>query len=82
MISRYLRNVFDPGELSRKATVANNTTVQIEGGRDVALDERRQDSATPNRLSNSCSEPSPGTSRPTKSHGALDVTIPLPNRGC
>lgn len=35
VISRHLRNVFQSGELDRKATVAKNATVQREGGRQV-----------------------------------------------
>ncbi|MFZ5697716.1 MAG: virulence RhuM family protein [Pseudomonadota bacterium] len=35
VISRHLRNVFESRELSRKAIVAKNVTVQIEGGREV-----------------------------------------------
>jgi len=34
-ISRHIRNVFDDGELTRETTVANFTTVQKEGGREV-----------------------------------------------
>jgi prophage maintenance system killer protein len=35
VISRHLHNVFKSKELSRKATVAKNATVQIEGGRKI-----------------------------------------------
>ncbi|MCB9245823.1 MAG: hypothetical protein H6606_05280 [Flavobacteriales bacterium] len=35
VISRYLRNVYKEGELSREATVAKNATVQLEAGREV-----------------------------------------------
>lgn len=35
VISRHLRNIYKEGELSRKATVAKNATVQIEAGREV-----------------------------------------------
>uniref|UniRef100_A0AB33JF50 Virulence RhuM family protein n=1 Tax=Prevotella sp. GTC17259 TaxID=3236795 RepID=A0AB33JF50_9BACT len=35
-ISRYIKNVFEDGELSPKATVANFATVQVEGNREVA----------------------------------------------
>ncbi len=35
VISRHLRNVFTSGELTRKATVAKNATVQREGDREV-----------------------------------------------
>jgi hypothetical protein len=35
VISRHLRNIFEEGELDRKATVAKNATVQDEGGRTV-----------------------------------------------
>ena len=35
-ISRHAKNVFEEGELSPKATVANFATVQTEGGREVA----------------------------------------------
>ena len=35
VISRHLRNIFKTNELQRKATVAKNATVQIEGGREV-----------------------------------------------
>lgn len=35
VISRHLRNVFREGELNQEATVAKNTTVQIESGRKV-----------------------------------------------
>ena len=34
-VSRHIKNVFDDGELSREATVANFATVQKEGGREV-----------------------------------------------
>ena len=34
-ISRHVKNVFEEGELSTEATVANFATVQIEGGREV-----------------------------------------------
>ena len=34
-ISRHLKNIFDEGELSKEATVANFATVQVEGGREV-----------------------------------------------
>ena len=37
-ISRHIRNVFDEGELSEAATVANFATVQTEGGREVSRD--------------------------------------------
>ena len=36
VISRHLRTVFGTGELSRAATVAENATVQREGGREVS----------------------------------------------
>jgi prophage maintenance system killer protein len=35
VVSRHLRNIFASGELERKATVARNATVQLEGGREV-----------------------------------------------
>lgn len=35
VISRHLRNIFMTQELSRKATVAKNATVQTEGGREI-----------------------------------------------
>ena len=35
VVSRHLRNVFRSGELEREATVAENATVQREGGREV-----------------------------------------------
>ncbi|MBK5213675.1 MAG: virulence RhuM family protein [Flavobacteriaceae bacterium] len=35
VISRHLNNIFKEGELERKATVAKNATVQIEGEREV-----------------------------------------------
>ena len=35
-ISRHVKNVFEEGELSPEATVANFATVQTEGGREVA----------------------------------------------
>jgi prophage maintenance system killer protein len=35
VVSRHLRNIFVTNELSRKATVAKNATVQIEGDREV-----------------------------------------------
>ncbi len=35
VVSRHLKNIFKEGELSQKATVANNATVQIEAGRQV-----------------------------------------------
>ena len=34
-ISRHIKNIFEDGELSRNSTVANFTTVQIEGSRSV-----------------------------------------------
>lgn len=34
-ISRHIRNIYEEGELSRTSTVANYTTVQIEGKRNV-----------------------------------------------
>ncbi len=34
-ISRHIKNIFAEGELSRNSTVANFTTVQIEGSRSV-----------------------------------------------
>ncbi|MFA5020628.1 MAG: hypothetical protein WC517_01025 [Patescibacteria group bacterium] len=34
-ISRHLKGLFKSGELSRKATVAKNATVQIEGQRHI-----------------------------------------------
>ena len=34
-ISRHIKNIFAKGELSRNSTVANFTTVQIEGSRSV-----------------------------------------------
>jgi hypothetical protein len=36
VISRHLRTIFGTGELSRAATVAENATVQREGGREVS----------------------------------------------
>lgn len=36
VVSRHIRNVFDEGELTRQATVANFATVQNEGGRSIA----------------------------------------------
>ena len=38
MISRHLRNVFSSGELERRATVAKNATVQLEGDREIVRD--------------------------------------------
>lgn len=38
VISRHLRNIFTSGELEASATVAQNATVQQEGGRDVVRD--------------------------------------------
>lgn len=35
IISRYIKNVYEEGELIHKATVANFATVQNEGGRQV-----------------------------------------------
>jgi len=35
VISRHLQNVFKSHELQRSATVAENATVQLEGGREV-----------------------------------------------
>ncbi len=35
-ISRHIKNVFEEGELTQTATVANFTTVQNEGGREVS----------------------------------------------
>ncbi len=35
VISRHISNIYNEGELSRKATVAKNATVQIEGGRAI-----------------------------------------------
>ena len=35
VVSRHLNNIFKSGELDRKATVAKNATVQIEGDRHV-----------------------------------------------
>ena len=35
VISRHLKSIFESGELSEKATVAKNATVQNEGGREV-----------------------------------------------
>ena len=35
VISRHLKNIYKENELSEKATVAKNATVQIEGGRKV-----------------------------------------------
>lgn len=35
VISRHLRNIYKEGELNQKATVAKNTTVQLEAGRKV-----------------------------------------------
>lgn len=35
-ISRHIKNVFEEGELTREGTVAKNTTVQIEGEREVS----------------------------------------------
>jgi hypothetical protein len=35
-ISKHVKNIFDDGELSRKATVSKMETVQIEGGRKVS----------------------------------------------
>lgn len=34
-ISRHLKNIYETGELSQEATVANFATVQIEGGREI-----------------------------------------------
>lgn len=34
-ISRHIRNIFEEGELTRSATVANFATVQMEGARQV-----------------------------------------------
>ncbi|MDD2914641.1 MAG: virulence RhuM family protein [Gallionella sp.] len=34
-ISRHLKNIYETGELSQEATVANFATVQMEGGREV-----------------------------------------------
>jgi hypothetical protein len=34
-VSLHIRNVFDEGELERKATVRESLTVQFEGGREV-----------------------------------------------
>ena len=36
VISRHLRSIFESGALDRRATVAENATVQCEGGREVA----------------------------------------------
>ena len=35
VISRHLRNIFEAGELDRRATVAENATAQLEGDREV-----------------------------------------------
>ena len=35
VISRHLSSIFKEGELSRKATIAKNATVQIEGNRTI-----------------------------------------------
>ncbi len=35
VISRHVKDIYNSGELSRKATVAKNATVQIEGGRKI-----------------------------------------------
>lgn len=35
VISRHLGSIYNSGELVRKATVAKNATVQVEGGRKV-----------------------------------------------
>ncbi len=37
-ISRHLKNIFEAGELSREATVANFATVQLEGSRSINRD--------------------------------------------
>jgi death-on-curing family protein len=36
VISRHLKNIYKEGELSKKATVAKNATVQLESGREVS----------------------------------------------
>lgn len=38
VISRHLRNIYKEGELEKKATVAKNATVQIEGNREIKRD--------------------------------------------
>ena len=38
VISRHVKNIFDEGELSPEATVAESATVQREGGREVTRD--------------------------------------------
>jgi len=38
VISRHLRNIYKEGELVKKATVAKNATVQIEGKREIKRD--------------------------------------------
>lgn len=38
VISRHINNIYEEGELSREATVANFATVQIEGRREVSRD--------------------------------------------
>jgi hypothetical protein len=35
VVSRHLKNIFESKELDKKATVAKNATVQIEGGREI-----------------------------------------------
>ena len=35
VVSRHIKDIYNSGELSRKATVAKNATVQIEGGRKI-----------------------------------------------
>lgn len=35
VVSRHLKSIFESGELERQATVAENATVQVEGGREV-----------------------------------------------
>jgi len=47
-ISRHIINVFDDGELSRKATVANFATVQNEGGRKQRRSELDRESVVAN----------------------------------
>jgi len=35
VISKHLHNIYDNGELDRRATIAKNATVQIEGKREI-----------------------------------------------
>ena len=41
VVSRHLRSLFETGELDRRATVAENATVQLEGDREVVRDRGR-----------------------------------------